>query len=200
MASGSAVSTLPRLSACGITLRASIDDLAQLRAEFETVRRLGQRIGAAGAPDWAKRVLHEPAGEGEDRVTPRNWKDAWDWAAGEAYLQRIDQRDHLHRLSEDRVQLDQSIAKTFERLVRERTFYSLGRSMTGPVRAALMMFITALRRIGRGTGKGAVRHRKDARTAMSQCYDAIPCWIMPSWRVADILTGHRWFVRPSHHG
>jgi hypothetical protein len=59
--------------------------------------------------------------------------------------------------------------------------------MTGPVRAALMMFVTALRRIGRGTGKGAGRHRKDARTAMAQCYVAIPCWIMPSWRVAEQL-------------
>ena len=61
-------------------------------------------------------------------------------------MQRIDQRDNLHSLSEERVRLDQSIARTFERLVRERTFYALGRSMTGPVRAALMMFATALRK------------------------------------------------------
>jgi very-short-patch-repair endonuclease len=94
----------------------------------------------------------------------------------------------LRSLSEERVQLDQSIAKTFERLVRERTFYALGRSMTGPVRGALMMFATALRKSG-GKGKGAVRHRKDARSAMSQCYGAIPCWIMPSWRVAEQLPG-----------
>jgi hypothetical protein len=33
----------------------------------------------------------------------------------------------------------------------------------------------------------AVRHRKDARSAMSQCYGALPCWIMPSWRVAEQL-------------
>jgi len=170
-------------------LRANINDLAQVRPEFETVRRLAELIEAAGAPHWANRVLHEPAGESEDSVTPRDWKEAWDWAAAESYLQRIDQRDHLHRLSEERVQLDQTIAKTFERLVRERTFYALGRSMTGPVRAALMMFTTALRKIGKGTGKGAVRHRKDARRAMSQCYDAIPCWIMPSWRVAEQLPG-----------
>jgi very-short-patch-repair endonuclease len=171
------------------TVRATIDDLAQHRPEFETVRRLGQQIEAAGAPRWAKGVLHDPAGEADDPVMPRDWKEAWDWAAAASYLLRIDQRDHLHRLSEERVKLEQSIAKTFERLVRERTFYALGRSMTGPVRSALMMFATALRRIGKGTGKGAVRHRKDARSAMSQCYDAIPCWIMPSWRVAEQLPG-----------
>ena len=74
-------------------------------------------------------------------------------------------------------------------MVRERTFYELGRSMSGPVRSALMMFATALRKTGKGTGKGAVRHRRDARSAMAQCYDAIPCWIMPTWRVAEQLPG-----------
>ena len=170
-------------------VRATIDELGQLRPEFETVRRLGKRIEASGAPQWAKRVLHEPVTEDEDPLTPRDWDGAWDWAAGESYLQRIDKRDHLHRLSEERVQLEQSSAKTFARLVRERTFYALGRSMTGQVRSALMMFTTAVRRIGKGTGKGAVRHRRDARSAMSQCYDAIPCWIMPCWRVAEQLPG-----------
>ena len=156
------------------TLRASIDDLAQLRAEFETVRQLGKRIEAAGAPQWAKRILHEVAEEADDPVTPPDWKQAWDWAAAELYLQRIDQRDHLGLLSEERVRLDQSIAKKFESLVRERTFAALERSMTGSVRSALMMFATALRRIGKGTGKGAVRHRKDAQSAMSQCYGLSP--------------------------
>jgi hypothetical protein len=153
------------------------------------VRTFGKRIALAGAPKWADRILSEPAREHEDPVTPGDWREAWDWATAESYLQRIDQRDQLHRLSEERVKLDQTMATTFERLVRERTFYALAHSMTGPVRSALMMFATALRRIGRGTGKGAVRHRRDARSAMSQCYSAIPCWIMPSWRVAEQLPG-----------
>jgi very-short-patch-repair endonuclease len=170
-------------------VRASIDDLAQFRTELAIVRRLSERIDAAGAHRWAYRVLHEPGQERDDSAIPYDWKEAWDWAVAESYLQSIDQRDRLQGLSEERVKLDQSISKTFERLVRERTFYALGSSMTGPVRAALMMFATALRKIGKGTGKGAVRHRKDARSAMSQCYDAIPCWIMPSWRVAEQLPG-----------
>lgn len=170
-------------------VRTSLDDLTQHEPKFKAVRALSTRIKAAGAPEWAKRILHEVAQEHHDPVTPHDWKGAWDCAAAESFLQRIGQRDHLHRLSEERIQLDQTIAKTFERLVRERTFYALGHSMTGPVRAALMMFATALRRIGKGTGKGAVRHRRDARSAMSQCYSAIPCWIMPSWRVAEQLPG-----------
>lgn len=168
-------------------LRTSIDDISQFRAEFVTVRVMAEQVEAAGAPEWAKRIVSEPSSNTHDHVIPSDWKEAWDWAAAQSYLQRIDQRDHLQRLSDERVQLEQNIGKTFERLVRERTFYALGGKMTGAVRSALMMFATALRKIGKGTGKGAVRHRKDERSAMSQCYGAIPCWIMPSWRVAEQL-------------
>src|SRR5260370_9504382 len=90
-------------------------------------------------------------------------------------------------LAEERAKRDAGVAKGFEQVVRERTFYALANSMTGPVRAALMMFATALRRIGKGTGKGALRHRRDAPKAMAACYDGVPCWIIPSWRVADHL-------------
>lgn len=56
--------------------------------------------------------------------------------------------------------------------MRDRTFYALSRTMTGKVKAALMMFATALRRTGKGTGKGAARHRREARDAIAMCYDA----------------------------
>jgi hypothetical protein len=54
----------------------------------------------------------------ENLIEAGDWREAWDWAASQAYLQRIDQRDHLRSLSDERVQLDHGIAKTFERLVR----------------------------------------------------------------------------------
>jgi very-short-patch-repair endonuclease/transcription elongation GreA/GreB family factor len=95
----------------------------------------------------------------------------------------------MRALAQERLELDREIANQFERLVRERTFYALAQSMTGPVRAALMMFATALRKIGKGTGVGAQRHRRDAQQAMAACYAGVPCWIMPSWRVAEQLPG-----------
>jgi very-short-patch-repair endonuclease len=170
-------------------LRRQINDLNQHKNHLTLVRTVTGRIREAGAPLWSRRLAAEPV-EGEtDALIPAEWREAWDWAAASAYLARIDDRDRLRILAEERVRLDAEIRKTFERVVRERTFYELGRSMSGPVRSALMMFATALRKTGKGTGKGAVRHRRDARSAMAQCYDAIPCWIMPTWRVAEQLPG-----------
>jgi very-short-patch-repair endonuclease len=170
-------------------LRERIGDLANHRDDFEVVASTCEVVERSGAPAWAHRLLAEPAGDSVDALIPPDWREAWDWAAAEGYLRRIDDRGRLQALSNERIGLDRDIARAFERLVRERTFYALARSMTGPIRSALMMFATALRKIGKGTGKSAVRYRRDARAAMAQCYGAIPCWIMPSWRVAEQLPG-----------
>lgn len=167
----------------------AVADLARHRGHFEALKSGADDVEAAGAPEWAKRLRSQVALDGQDMQTPADWRHAWDWAAAQKYLSDLDRRQHIKSLAEERLKLDSGVSKGFEQVVRERTFYALANSMTGPVRAALMMFATALRKIGKGTGKGALRHRRDARKAMAACYDGVPCWIMPSWRVAEQLPG-----------
>lgn len=178
-----------RIAAAWDMVLATLDDVAQHQESFEAVHYITARIEGAGAPQWADRLRRTPALDSNDPEIPANWAAAWDWAAGEHYLGHIDRRKAIRALAEERAALDASIAKSFESLVRERTFYALAKSMTGPVRAALMMFATALRRIGTGRSAGAARHRRAARQAMADCYGGVPCWIMPSWRVAEQLPG-----------
>jgi very-short-patch-repair endonuclease len=166
-----------------------MDDLARHRAELDAVGALTEGIAAAGAPDWASRLRGEPPDAAGDGLLPADWREAWDWAAAARYLDDIDGQATLRALADERLEHDDALRRTFEGLVRDRTFYALSRNMTGKVKAALMMFATALRRTGKGTGKGAARHRREARDAMAMCYDAIPCWIMPSWRVSEQLPG-----------
>lgn len=43
---------------------------------------------------------------------------------------------------------------------------------------------------GRSTGKEgprATRHREDLAAAMNDCARAVPCWIMPTWRISQCL-------------
>jgi very-short-patch-repair endonuclease/transcription elongation GreA/GreB family factor len=178
-----------RIESAWNTVLATLDDVAQHRKYLALVRDITGRIENEGAPRWADKLRQQPALDGIDLQIPTAWADAWDWAASEHYLGRIDQREAMRSLAEERTMLDQTIGKLFERLVKERTFYALAQSMTGPVRAALMMFATALRRIGTGKSVGAARHRRAARLAMAACYGGVPCWIMPSWRVAEQLPG-----------
>ena len=70
--------------------------------------------------------------------------------------------------------------------------------MKGTAKAALNAFAQLIRRIGKGTGKGAALHRHDARQAMEGCYNAVPCWIMPSWRVSEQLPAALGDLRSGH--
>ena len=164
-----------------------LGDLKALARDFGEVESFAATIASAGAPTWARRLRSEKAGPDGDPVIPVDWRDAWDNAAADTYLSRIDERKRLAKLAGDRDAADRQVRKLFGELVRERTFYELDRRLAPSVKSALVQFVRALAKIGKGTGKTASASRRDAREAMARCYDAVPCWIMPTWRVAEQL-------------
>jgi hypothetical protein len=87
----------------------------------------------------------------------------------------------------EREDSDKRCRKLFADLVRERTFYELDRRLSPSIKSALVEFVRALAKIGKGTGSTAGQHRRAARDAMARCCDAVPCWIMPTWRGRKIL-------------
>ena len=107
----------------------------------------------------------EKAGPDGDPVIPVDWRDAWDNAAADTYLSRIDERKRLAKLAGDRDAADRQVRKLFGELVRERTFYELDRRLAPSVKSALVQFVRALAKIGKGTGKTASASRRDAREA-----------------------------------
>ena len=164
-------------------LLARIGDIRSLDASFDDVRRATAAVAAAGAPRWAGRLRTDP---GPDAL-PAGWQRAWDRAVAERRLAGIDRRDALSALARERDAADRRGRKLFVELVRERAFLALERRLSPRVKSALVEYVRALGRLGKGTGKGAGRHRRVARDAMARCYDAVPCWIMPTWRVAEQL-------------
>jgi very-short-patch-repair endonuclease len=160
--------------------------LKELTPDFATITRVTGAIAKAGAPSWAG-VLATEIAVGDDPRTSSNWREAWDHAAADAALTRVDARDRLIKLALEREVAEKRCRQLFGELVRERTFYQLERRLSPAIKTALVEFVRALARIGRGTGKTAWTHRRTARDAMAKCYSAVPCWIMPSWRVAEQL-------------
>jgi very-short-patch-repair endonuclease len=166
-----------------------LNRLAQLKAltrDFDTIKGVTRAIAAAGAAEWAKMLNTETAAPDDPRTSPA-WRDAWDHAAADAQLTRIDARQRLLELAAEREAAEKRCRHLFGEIVRERTFYQLDRRLSAAIKAALVEFVRALARIGRGTGKTAWMHRRTARDAMERCYGAVPCWIMPTWRVAEQL-------------
>lgn len=158
-----------------------------LRSQIETVERVAGLIRESGGPHWANALMTQPVTGIDDPWTPGNWLESWTWARQESYLKQIDGRGRIRQLSVHRMRCEGDLKRIFEEIVKQRTFLGLKRNMTERVESALVMFTTAIRRIGKGTGIRAQRFRKDARKAMERSYAAVPCWIMPTWRVSESL-------------
>ena len=168
-------------------LRARLAGLRNLEDSFQEIIEGSAALAEAGSHAWSERLRTEPASRENDPCIPADWKAAWDWAARLTYLERIGASNDLSALHRERLATEEDLRNNFAKLVKERTFFNLAASMKGSAKAALNAFAQLIRKIGKGTGKGAVFHRRDAREAMERCYDAVPCWIMPTWRVSEQL-------------
>jgi very-short-patch-repair endonuclease/Cdc6-like AAA superfamily ATPase len=156
-----------------------------LRPHLTTVAHVAQLVGESGAPQWAKALTTVQVEERDDPWTPADWFESWLWTRQAAYLRQIDGRNHLKELAEGRLQLDGDLKRALADLVKLRTYRALKTNMSERVESALIEFMALTRKIGGGI-RGP-RYRRDARRAMEKCYAAVPCWIMPTWRVSESL-------------
>jgi len=170
-----------------IALNTELNRLLNLREQLEIVKKVSTLVHNSGAKNWAKALLNEPADSMADQWTPSDWLESWNWVVNDNYLRQIDGRSKIRKLSEKRTTYEKDLKRAFEKVVQLRTYLGLKNNMTNRVESALVMFTSAIQRIGRGTGIRAQRFRKDARNAMEDSYSAIPCWIMPSWRISESL-------------
>ncbi len=166
---------------------AELKRLKTLATPMNTVQRIADTIAQSGAEQWAKALVETPVTDVQDPLTPSTWFATWQWKRRSEYLKTIDGRKELAVLSEKRVLLDQDLKRAFSDLVKVKTFIGLHLNMTERVQGALMRFVSAIGKIGKGTGKRAPRHKRDAYRAMQACYAGVPCWIMPTWRISESL-------------
>ena len=159
----------------------------ELSGDFQEIINITDKIDESGAPIWGASLKAEPLLETDDNLTPVDWFETWKWNQRKQYLHKIDGREQLKQLSEKRSTRDNELKRTFSKLVRLKTNIGLHMSMTERVQGALTRFVLSIAKIGKGTGKRAPRHRRDAYRAMQDCYGGVPCWIMPTWRVSESL-------------
>lgn len=164
-------------------------ELARVQAlsgALATVQDVTGRMAENGAAKWATRCRLPLIGA-IDGLLPDNWRTAWRLRRLATYLDAIDAQQALKKLATERGQLARDLARAYEDVVTKRTWLKLAENATPSIKAALAAYLTAIQRIGKGTGKRAVRYRKDAREAAAAANPAVPCWIMPHHRVSESL-------------
>ncbi|MES2870366.1 MAG: AAA domain-containing protein [Pseudomonadota bacterium] len=167
-----------------------MDELRQVLAlagALDTVRRVTDLIAQSGGLIWAARLRDEPSTQAVDTLLADNCLEVWRLSRLAHYLESIDGREDLKRLFKVRGELELSLSRLYQDAVVKRTWLRLSENATPSVRAALELYRTAIRKIGKGTGVRAGRYRQDARLAADVAISAIPCWIMPHYRICESL-------------
>ena len=170
------------------TLCRELTRVHKLRPHLEQVARLADLIEQSGGTKWAEDLRTQACGDTHDPLLPGGWRESWQWSRISGYLRRIDGRGRIRELSRLRLEYEVDCRKTFGEVVKLRTYLGLKQNLTEYVLSALQRFTRALQRIPAGKhAKTGSLYRGFARAAMEQCYGAVPCWVMPTWRVSETL-------------
>lgn len=160
-----------------------------LKSHLDTIAIVTQLIEDSGASKLASRLRKENVVSSSDALLPDNWREVWRLKRLSTYLNSIDGRAELKRLSKLRADTEAYLARAYQEIVTKRTWLRLAENATPDIKSALMAYMSAIAKIGKGSrgAKRAIRYRHDARNAATKANPAIPCWIMPHYRISESL-------------
>ena len=161
--------------------------LHALQSYFNDITEITDRLEKSGGVKWADALRNYPPSDMADTLLPDTWSNAWRLKRLSTFLESADARTELKQLTKQRKDVEATLARAYQKSVTKRTWLKLSENATPDIRSALVAFQTAIAKIGKGSGKRAIRYRQDARNAASRANTAIPCWIMPHWRVSESL-------------
>jgi very-short-patch-repair endonuclease len=93
----------------------------------------------------------------------------------------------LRELFAQRKILTTALARAYQDLIAEKTWLGVYTNSPPAIRQALQAYLNSIQAMGAGTGVRAIRHRRSAREAMLSAYRAVPCWVMPEWRICETI-------------
>jgi phosphopantetheinyl transferase (holo-ACP synthase) len=176
-----------RMQAEWTALMTELSRALGLDTHLNAVRDVCDKVEASGAPQYAA-SLKQPLEGTVDGLLPDNWRKAWRLRRLSTHLESIDPHEELKRLAMDRHEVEGDLSRAYRDIVVKRTWLKLAENASPSIRAALQAYLEAIKRFGKtGKGKRAMFARGEAREAAKQAVPAVPCWIMPHYRVSESL-------------
>lgn len=139
------------------------------------------------APIWANDIKNRTGIHGENKC-PSNIKDAWKYRQYELILDEM-KKESIDILQRKSQKLSSDYRKITEEYASKCAWYELLSRTECDIdmKQALKGWELTIRKIGKGTGKNAAKHKAQARDLMAKCQNAVPCWIMPMNKAIESL-------------
>jgi len=114
-----------------------------------------------------------------------DFEGAWNWARTKRWIQTISDPSAQRKLTFQLEESQKNIRRTLGLLAAEKAWQHTFDRLSDVEHSHLIAWQMAVKRVGKGTGKHAEKHRKAARKHMEECKSAIPAWIMPIHKVVE---------------
>lgn len=121
----------------------------------------------------------------EDRL--RNMKQAWNWARARYWVNDYIRKDNSPALAKRAKQIEEEINHTVAKLAALNAWSYCFSRLTKGHSDHMRGWQQAMVRVGKGTGKHAPKHRREAQKHLNECREAVPAWVMPLHRVWDTV-------------
>ena len=140
------------------------------------------------APILAKSLSSEPNNMSwEERI--KNIEKAWAWRRASSWMEDFIKKDDLESLERRSRQIEDEINKKIATLSSTLAWqYCFDRLKSNPDhRRHLLGWQQEIKKLGKGTGKHAPKHRRNAQEHLNQCKESVSAWVMPLHKVYDTV-------------
>lgn len=160
----------------------NIRRLKKVEVLEDEFKKLKEKLDGV-APRWVEKILKD-GGNGTPLTLPDNVMDAWKWRKAETWLRKL-LSDDVVSLTKKLESLKNDESRVIVDLVTNLTWLNLSINVTEEQRRSLIAWQQQMKRIGKGTGKYALRRKQIAQAEMQKARNAVPVWIMPINKVIE---------------
>jgi very-short-patch-repair endonuclease/polyhydroxyalkanoate synthesis regulator phasin len=161
----------------------TLEEAERLRLLQPLVSQRGElldRLAGAGARAWAAQLVQTHQGPGKEQI-----RECWAYAQARTWLEQIHVAEDVSVLMHQSHEVSGRFRETILELASRSARLRLWEHQKDSTRMALHRWLTALKKIGKGTGKNAPRYRAQAAADLPEAMGAVPVWIMPIYRVME---------------
>lgn len=167
----------------------SLEEITERHEKSKKLFELGSRLRSV-VPLWIAEIEGVVDGGGQYNM-PMNMVQAWRLARLRSWLDHLHNRLGIGKLQGELERINKQENDLNAELITTLAWQRQIDRVSNKQRNALMAWSHAMKKYGKGTGKYAHTWLRSAQDALKDAKDAVPVWIMPLHRVAQMFSEPR---------
>jgi very-short-patch-repair endonuclease len=112
---------------------------------------------------------------------------AYHWAQARFWIEEYIRKEDAPSLAKRAKQIEDEMSAAIAKLASLHAWSFCFSRLEEKHRRHMEAWQQSMQRLGKGTGKHAPRHRREAQQHLNECREAVPAWVMPLHRVWDTV-------------